>query len=227
MHRKSLIMVLKKASWYELGVCDKFGFAKVNCYERIYFMCRKVRCSWAGDIPIYIDYHDNEWGRPVHDDNKLFEMLILEGMQAGLNWITVLKKREAFREAFDGFDPSKVALYTESKVQELLKNERIIRNRLKVNAAVTNAKLFLKVQEEYGSFDKFIWAYVNDTPVRNHWERVEEIPATTPISNQISKDLKKMGFKFAGSTIIYAFMQATGMVNDHVTNCFVFKKMER
>ena len=190
-------------------------------------MCRKVRCSWAGDIPIYIDYHDNEWGRPVHDDNKLFEMLILEGMQARLNWITVLKKREAFREAFDEFDPSKVALYTESKVQELLKNERIIRNRLKVNAAVTNAKLFLKVQEEYGSFDKFIWAYVNDTPVRNHWERVEEIPATTPISNQISKDLKKMGFKFAGSTIIYAFMQATGMVNDHVTNCFVFKKMER
>lgn len=189
-------------------------------------MCKKIRCSWAGDIPIYIDYHDNEWGRPEHDDNKLFEMLILEGMQAGLNWITVLKKREAFREAFDGFDPSKVALYTESKVQELLKNERIIRNRLKVNAAVTNAKLFLKVQEEYGSFDKFIWAYVNDTPVRNHWETVEEIPATTPISDQISKDLKKMGFKFAGSTIIYAFMQATGMVNDHVTNCFVFQKME-
>lgn len=186
-------------------------------------MCEKKRCSWAGDIPIYIDYHDNEWGRPVHDDNRLFEMLILEGMQAGLNWITVLKKREAFREAFDGFAPDKVALYGEEKIQELLANEGIIRNRLKVNAAVTNARAFLEVQEKYGSFDKFIWSYVDYTPVKNHWKKMEEIPATTPISDQISKDLKKMGFKFVGSTIIYAFMQATGMVNDHVTDCFVYQ----
>lgn len=188
-------------------------------------MCEKIRCSWAGDLPIYIDYHDNEWGRPVHDDNKLFEMLILDGMQAGLSWITVLKKREAFREAFDKFDPIKVALYDETKIQSLLVNEGIIRNRLKVNAAVTNAKAFLEVQQKHGSFDKFIWSYVDYTPIKNHWERIEEIPATTPLSDRISKDLKKMGFKFVGSTIIYAFMQAMGMVNDHVTNCFVYHEM--
>lgn len=189
-------------------------------------MCEKTRCSWAGELPIYIDYHDREWGRPVHDDNRLFEMLILEGMQAGLNWITVLRKREAFREAFDGFDPDKVALYGETKIQELLANPGIIRNRLKVNAAVTNAKAFLEVQKKYGSFDKFIWAYVEDTPIRNHWEKMEEIPATTPVSDQISRDLKKLGFKFVGSTIVYAFMQATGMVNDHVTDCFVYREMD-
>ena len=188
-------------------------------------MCEKIRCSWAGNLPIYIHYHDNEWGRPVYDDNKLFEMLVLEGMQAGLNWITVLKKREAFREAFDGFDPCKVALYDEAKLLELLANEGIIRNRLKINAAVTNAKAFLEVQEKYGSFHQFLWAYVDDTPIRNAWEKVEEIPATTPVSDRISKDLKKMGFKFVGSTIIYAFMQATGMVNDHVTSCFVYDEM--
>lgn len=186
----------------------------------------KVRCAWAGNDPTYIDYHDNEWGRPVHDDGKLFEMLILEGMQAGLNWITVLKKRPAFREAFDGFDPGKVALYSEAKIQELLANAGIIRNRLKVNAAVTNGKAFLEVQEKYGSFDQFIWAYVNHTPIKNHWEKMEEIPATTPISDQISRDLKKMGFKFVGSTIIYAFMQATGMVNDHVTDCFLYQEAQ-
>lgn len=186
-------------------------------------MCEKKRCSWAGDLPIYIDYHDNEWGRPEHDDNKLFEMLILEGMQAGLSWITVLKKREAFRKAFDGFDPAKVALYGEEKIQELLANEGIIRNRLKVNAAVTNAKAFLAIQERYGSFDKFIWSYVDDTPIKNHWEKMEDIPASTTVSDRISKDLKKMGFKFVGSTIIYAFMQAVGMVNDHVTDCFIYQ----
>lgn len=189
-------------------------------------MCEKRRCAWAGDLPIYIDYHDNEWGRPVHDDRKLFEMLVLEGMQAGLNWITVLKKREAFRKAFDGFDPGKVALYGEEKIRELLANEGIIRNRLKVNAAVTNAKAFLDVQDKHGSFDKFIWAYVDHTPVRNHWKKMEEIPATTPLSDRISKDLKKLGFKFVGSTIVYAFMQATGMVNDHVTDCFVYQEMK-
>ena len=189
-------------------------------------MCKKNRCAWAGDLPIYIDYHDNEWGRPVHDDNKLFEMLILEGMQAGLSWITVLKKREAFRAAFAGFDPGKVAFYDEEKIQELLANEGIIRNRLKVNAAVTNAKVFLEVQKKYGSFDKFIWAYVDQTPIKNHWEKMEEIPSATPLSDQISRDLKKLGFKFVGSTIIYAFMQATGMVNDHVTDCFIYQEQK-
>lgn len=186
-------------------------------------MCEKIRCPWAGNFPIYIDYHDHEWGRPVHDDSKLFELLILEGMQAGLSWITVLKKREAFREAFDGFDPGKVALYGEEKIQKLLANQGIIRNRLKVNAAVTNARAFLQVQEKHGSFDRFIWAYVNHTPIRNHWEKVEDIPATTPLSDQISRDLNMMGFKFVGSTIIYAFMQAAGLVNDHVADCFVWK----
>lgn len=190
-------------------------------------MCEKIRCPWPGDIPIYIDYHDNEWGRTLYDDNRLFEMLILEGMQAGLSWITILKKREAFREAFDGFDPEKVALYGESKIQELLSNEKIIRNRLKVNAAVTNARAFLKIQEQYGSFHQFIWAYVDHTPIQNHWEKVEEMPAKTPLSDRVSKDLKKMGFKFVGSTIIYSFMQAIGMVNDHITGCFVYEEIGR
>lgn len=189
-------------------------------------MCEKTRCAWAGALPIYIDYHDNEWGRPVHDDGKLFEMLILEGMQAGLNWITILKKRNAFREAFDGFNPDKVSLYDDAKIQELLANEGIIRNRLKVNAAVTNAKVFLNIQEKYGSFDRFIWKYVNNTPIKNHWGTMMEIPSTTPLSDQISRDLKKMGFKFVGSTIVYAFMQAIGMVNDHVKSCFLYREVE-
>jgi len=185
----------------------------------------KIRCPWAGDTPIYIDYHDNEWGRPVHDDGKLFEMLILEGMQAGLSWITVLKKREAFREAFDGFDASKVALYGDAKIQELLANEKIIRNRLKIHAAVANAKALLGIVEKHGSFDSFIWAYVDHAPIVSHWTAMEDIPATTPLSDKISKDLKKMGFNFVGSTIIYAFMQATGMVNDHLTECFVYQEL--
>jgi len=180
-------------------------------------MSEKFRCF--GDTPIYIDYHDNEWGRPVHDDNRLFEMLILEGAQAGLSWITVLKKREAYREAFDGFDPAKVALYDDTKVQELLANEGIIRNRLKINAAIINAKLFLEIQKQHGSFDKFIWGYVDYTPIIGRWEKFEEMPITTPISDKISKDLKKIGFKFVGSTIIYSFMQAVGMVNDHLNSC--------
>ena len=185
-----------------------------------------IRCPWTGDSPIYMEYHDHEWGRPVHDDNKLFEMLILEGMQAGLSWITVLKKRAAFRQAFDGFDPKKVALYDDANIEELMTNEGIIRNRLKLNAAITNAKAFLKVAEQHGSFDRFLWRYVDDTPIIGHWKRVEDVPATTPLSDQISKDLKKMGFKFVGSTIIYAFMQATGMVNDHIADCFVYQEME-
>jgi DNA-3-methyladenine glycosylase I len=186
-------------------------------------MSEKFRCF--GNTPLYADYHDNEWGRPEHDDNKLFEMLILEGAQAGLSWETVLKKREAYREAFDGFDPRKVALYDNAKIAELLANAGIIRNRLKINAAVTNAKLFLELIEKHGSFDAFIWAYVDDKPIIGHWERFEDMPSTTPISDRISKDLKKMGFKFVGSTIIYSFMQAVGMVNDHLKPCFVYKEM--
>ncbi|NCB30468.1 MAG: DNA-3-methyladenine glycosylase I [Clostridia bacterium] len=189
-------------------------------------MNEKTRCPWAGDIPIYIDYHDHEWGRPVHDDNKLFEMLALEGMQAGLSWITVLKKRDAYRKSFDGFNSDKVALYGEEKIEELMQNDGIIRNRLKINSAISNAKIFLEIAKKHGSFDTFIWRYVDNTPIIGHWERIEDVPATIPLSDQISKDLKKMGLKFVGSTIMYAFMQATGMVNDHLSDCFVYQDME-
>ncbi len=185
-------------------------------------MSEQFRCFGEG-IPIYMDYHDNEWGRPVHDDQKLFEMLILESAQAGLSWITVLKKREAYRAAFDNFDPTKVALYDDTKITELLNNEGIIRNRLKVGATIINAKLFLDIQKQHGSFDKLIWAYVDNKPIVGHWERAEDVPVTTSISDQISKDLKKMGFKFIGSTIIYSFMQAVGMVNDHLKGCRVYE----
>jgi len=186
-------------------------------------MSEKFRCF--GNTPLYADYHDNEWGRPLHDDQKLFEFLILEGAQAGLSWETVLKKREAYRDAFDGFDPKKVALYDEIKVEELMANSGIIRNRLKINSAIINAKLFLDIQKQHGSFDKFIWAYVDNKTINNHIEKPENWQATTPISDKISKDMKKMGFKFVGSTIIYAFMQATGMVNDHLTKCPVYKEL--
>jgi DNA-3-methyladenine glycosylase I len=184
-------------------------------------MGEKVRC-WEG-TPLFTRYHDEEWGRPVHDDGKLFEMLTLECMQAGLSWITILNKRESFREAFDGFDPKKVALYDEFKRQELMENAGIIRNRLKIIAAINNAGMFLKIAEEYGSFDKFIWGYVDGTPVINgvYW------PATTPLSDKISKDMKKMGFKFVGSTTIYSFMQAIGLVNDHRPECFVYQELAR
>lgn len=184
-----------------------------------------IRCPWCSDIPIYIDYHDNEWGRPMHDDNKLFEMLILEGMQAGLSWLTVLKKREAFRQAFDNFDTNKVALYDATKIQGLLSNEGIIRNRLKINAAVANAKAFLNIIKEHGSFDNFIWSYVDNTPIIGHWATMGDLPASTPLSNKISRDLKKLGMNFVGSTIIYSFMQAVGMVNDHVKDCFVYAEL--
>ena len=176
-----------------------------------------------GDTPLYIDYHDNEWGRPVHDDRKLFEMLILEGAQAGLSWITVLKKRETYRVAFDGFDPEKVALYDDVKIAELMSNAGIIRNRLKINAAITNAKLVLDIVKKHGSFNEFIWKYVDYKPIVGHWARFEDMPITTPVSDQISRDLKKMGFKFVGSTIIYSFMQAVGIVNDHLNSCCVYK----
>lgn len=186
-------------------------------------MNEKIRCF--GDTPIYIDYHDNEWGRPVHDDSKLFEMLILEGAQAGLSWITVLKKREAYREAFDGFDPNRVALYDAAKIEELMANTGIIRNRLKINAAIINAKLFLEIAQQHGSFANFIWSYVDHSPAIGAWEKFEDVPVTTPISDRISKDLKKMDFKFVGSTIIYSFMQAVGMVNDHLRACCVYEEI--
>lgn len=189
-------------------------------------MEEKTRCSWAGDDPTYVDYHDNEWGRPTHDDRMLFELLVLEGAQAGLSWITILRKREAYREAFDGFDPGAVACYGEAKVEELMVNEGIVRNRLKINAAIANAKLFLDVVDEFGSFDAFIWGYVDGEPIVNRWEAQEDVPATTPLSDLISKDLKKRGFKFVGPTIVYAYLQSIGMVNDHVTDCFVRQELE-
>lgn len=179
------------------------------------------RCSWA-TTDLYKDYHDHEWGKPVHDDDKLFEMLILEGMQAGLSWLTILNKREAFRIAFDHFDCHKVALYDESKIDELMKNKGIIRNKLKIQSAITNAQQFIKIQEKYGSFDSFIWSYVDNTPILNHFQSESDLPAKTALSDQISKDLKKLGFKFVGSTIIYAYMQAVGIVNDHVMGCHLY-----
>lgn len=183
-----------------------------------------VRCAWTSDDPPYIDYHDNEWGKPEHDDNKLFEMLILEGMQAGLSWITVLKKREAFREAFNGFDINKILLYGDAKIEELMHNSSIIRNRLKINSVITNAIAFRKVQEEFDSFDTFLWSFVDNTPIENHWENIFDVPASTELSDKISKELKKRGFKFVGTTIIYAYMQAVGLVNDHTADCFVLSR---
>jgi len=178
------------------------------------------RCEWAGTDPDYLKYHDTEWGVPVHDDRLLFEFLILEGAQAGLSWLTVLRKRDNYRAAFDNFDPEKVAGYDVKKQAELLLNPGIIRNRLKVKSAVRNARAFLQIQEEFGSFDKYIWDFVDGKPIINRWKKMSDLPASTPLSDTISKDLKKRGFNFVGSTIIYAFMQAVGIVNDHTTDCF-------
>lgn len=181
----------------------------------------KKRCEWAaGQFHEYTRYHDEEWGVPVHDDNKHFEFLILEGAQAGLSWATVLKRREGYRSAFAAFDPEKVAAFDEQKVEELLQYEGIIRNRLKVRSAVTNAQKFLEIQEEFGSFDAYIWQFVDGKPIINHWDSLKDVPATTRESDALSKDLKKRGFKFVGSTIMYAYMQACGLVNDHTTDCF-------
>lgn len=184
----------------------------------------KNRCSWAGEEPLYCKYHDEEWGVPLHDDQMLFEFLILEGAQAGLSWITILKKRENYRKAFDNFDPNIIVNYSEEKVAELLQNEGIIRNKLKVRAAIKNAKAFLEVQKEYSSFDKYIWSFTNGKTIVNKWKNLSEVPASTPESEAMSKALKKRGFTFVGPTICYAFMQATGMVNDHTTDCFKYKK---
>jgi len=185
-------------------------------------MQKKNRCGWCTADTIYIDYHDKEWGRPLHDDRLLFEFLVLEGAQAGLSWITVLKKRENFRRAFDNFDAVKVARYNDKKIKELLDNPGIIRNRLKIASAISNAKAFLAVQKEFGTFDKYIWQFVEGKPIKNHIPHYKKLPAKTEISDAMSKDLKKRGFNFVGSTICYAFMQATGMVNDHTTDCFCY-----
>jgi DNA-3-methyladenine glycosylase I len=179
-----------------------------------------VRCGWCGEDPRYVAYHDTEWGVPVFDDRTLFEFLILEGAQAGLSWSTILNKRDGYRRAFDGFDPEKVARYGAKKVAGLLADPGIVRNRLKVGSAVTNAQAFLDVQNEKGSFSDYIWAFVDGRPIRNRWRSLSEIPATTPVAETISKDLKQRGFRFVGPTIVYAHMQATGMVNDHLVGCF-------
>ncbi len=180
----------------------------------------RTRCPWAGSDPLYIDYHDTQWGVPLHDDRLLFEFLVLEGAQAGLSWITVLKKRHNYRAAFDGFDPEKVARYRQAEIRKLLKNEGIIRNQLKIAAAVDNARAFIKIQNEFGSFDAYIWGFVDGRPVRNEWKNMSQVPAQTETSRLMSRELKKRGFKFVGPVISYAFMQAVGMVNDHLVDCF-------
>ena len=185
----------------------------------------KKRCAWCGKDPLYIKYHDEEWGVPAHEDRHLFEMINLEGAQAGLSWITILKKRENYKKLFDNFDAIKISKYSENKIEMLLQNPGIVRNKLKVNSVVTNAKAFLKIQKEFGTFDKYIWQFVGGKPIKNKFKTLSDLPTKTEISDAMSKDLKKRGFKFVGSTICYAFMQATGMVNDHTSECFRYKKV--
>ncbi len=185
----------------------------------------KTRCSWAGTDPLYVAYHDAEWGVPEHDDRRLFEMLVLEGAQAGLSWLMILRRREGYRRAFDGFDPRIVAAYDERKVAELLTDAGIVRNRLKILAAIRNAQKFLEVQQEFGSFAAYQWRFVGGRPKKNAWRTLQEIPARTVESDTLSKDLSKRGFKFVGSTICYAHMQAVGMVNDHVVDCFRYDEI--
>ena len=184
-----------------------------------------TRCSWAAEDPLYIRYHDEEWGIPEHDDRKLFEMLCLEGAQAGLSWITILRKRENYRHAFDRFDPVKVAAFDQATIESLLAHSAIVRNRLKVESSVTNARAFLALQAEFGSFDRYIWDFVDGKPIQNYWHSLSQVPAQTPVAEAMSKQLKKRGFRFVGPTICYAFMQATGMVNDHLTGCFRYPEV--
>jgi len=187
----------------------------------------KNRCAWCREDPLYIAYHDNEWGVPVHDDSLLFEFLILEGAQSGLSWITILKKRENYREAFHNFDYKKIANYTEEDIERLLGNAGIVRNRRKIELAIKNAIGFIKIQEEFGSFDSYLWKYVDGNSIQNNWKFMTELPTKTEISEKLSKDLKKRGFNFVGPTICYAFMEAIGMVNDHITDCFRYKEVIR
>jgi DNA-3-methyladenine glycosylase I len=183
------------------------------------------RCAWAISSQLYLDYHDSEWGVPAHDDKKLLEFLILEGAQAGLSWSTILNKRQGYLQAFDNFEATKVANYSDPKIQELLVNPGIVRNRLKIQAAIQNTRSFLQVQSQFGSFDAFIWQFVDGKPIQNSWQTLQEIPAKTKESDVMSKELKKLGFTFAGSTICYAFMQAVGMVNDHIVDCFRWQEV--
>jgi len=187
----------------------------------------KTRCAWAGDDPVYHRYHDKEWGVPLHNDKKLFEFLILEGMQAGLSWITILKKRDAFRKAFDNFDCNTVAKYNKAKTGQLMQDAGIIRNRLKIDGAVKNAQAYLRVREEFGTFNRYLWGYVDFTPIQNSRKSLQEVPAKTDLAEKLSKDLKKRGFTFVGPTIVYAMMQATGMVNDHTTDCFRHEEVKK
>lgn len=184
------------------------------------------RCGWTTNDPLYIAYHDQEWGVPVHNDRDLFEFLILEGAQAGLSWLTILKKRENYRKAFDYFDAEKIARYTDDHIHQLLANAGIVRNKRKIVAAIENAKAFLRVQDQFGSFDQYIWRFVDGSPIQNQWRSMSEVPVRTKESDQMSKDLQKRGFTFVGSTICYAYMQATGMVNDHTVDCFRHKEIK-
>lgn len=209
---------------------EKNTFDCMQCAELLSFAIIDIdevvlmkRCDWVNDDPLYIDYHDSEWGVPEYNDQKLFELIILEGAQAGLSWYTVLKKREHYRVVFDHFDPEKIAKYDDKKQDELLQDPGIIRNKLKVQAAITNAKIYLEIVAEHGSFSDYIWSFVDGKPIKNNWENIKDVPATTETSDKMSKALKKKGFKFVGPTICYAFMQASGMVNDHVTSCFCYK----
>ena len=186
----------------------------------------KHKCGWCVGDDLYESYHDNEWGSPLRDEGLLFEFLVLETFQAGLSWITILRKRENFRAAFDDFDYKRIAQYDENKIEELLQDAGIIRNKLKVRSTVTNAKLYMDIQKEFGSFSKYLWDYVDNTPIQNSWAHYKDCPANTALSNRISKDLKKRGFKFVGSTVIYAFMQAIGMVNDHEVGCFRYEQVK-
>lgn len=186
-----------------------------------------IRCEWSGTDPLYIEYHNKEWGVPLHDDRALFEFLSLEGAQAGLSWITILRKRENYRKAFDNFEPEKVARYGDQKFAALMNDAGIVRNRQKIQATIDNARAFLEVQKEFGSFDKYIWGFVNRKPIVNEWQSLREIPAKTPLSETISKDLIRRGFRFVGPTIVYAHMQATGMVNDHIVSCHRYKRLGR
>ncbi|MBI1932947.1 MAG: DNA-3-methyladenine glycosylase I [Ignavibacteriales bacterium] len=183
------------------------------------------RCTWCGTDPLYVKYHDEEWGVPSHDDRKLFEMLNLEGAQAGLSWFTILKKRENYKNVFDNFDTEKISKYSDKKIEKILQDPGIVRNKLKVNSVITNAKAFLQVKQEFGTFDNYIWQFVNYKQINNSFKSIKDVPAKTEISDAMSKDLKKRGFKFVGSTICYAFMQAVGMINDHTKNCFRYEEI--
>jgi DNA-3-methyladenine glycosylase I len=187
----------------------------------------RKRCDWLTNEEIYVEYHDKEWGVPVYDDRKLFEMLILEGAQAGLSWLTILKRRETYRVAYDGFDPAKITQWDSKKINRLLKDPGIIRNKLKVEAAIVNSRAYLNVIDEFKSFDEFIWSFVDGRPIQNAWQEIGQIPTTTADSDRMSKELKRRGFKFVGSTICYAFMQAVGMVNDHLTDCFRYEPIRK